>query len=296
METKDLYHFNLLKKVVSEEFLKAHKTASNIEDWKGEDIVLFQEALFVKTKAKVSEKWFYTYFKNTPEKLPRIDMLNLLSTYAGYANWMHFKATHRNNISIFPKKSILAVIISTPIVLLFILSVLKAEIEYHFCFLDDIKNEAITNIPLDIKILQGHESPIYLKTDSLGCFDYITRSHTIKFVVRSPYYKTDTIVRHKNSRANGLVKLASDDYALALEFYTSGNVTDWQKHKQKLSNLISNNAIIYQVFDHSLGIEMLSKDEFIRFLTIPTSNLKRLKILDKAYENGKIIKLKFMVK
>src|SRR5690606_36144211 len=38
---------------------------------------------------------FYTYFKNSPvTKLPRIDMLNILSVYAGYVSWYDFKKNH----------------------------------------------------------------------------------------------------------------------------------------------------------------------------------------------------------
>jgi hypothetical protein len=45
-----------------------------------------------KAKGNISEKSFYTYFKTSPvTKLPRIDMLNLLSIYAGYDSWYEFK-------------------------------------------------------------------------------------------------------------------------------------------------------------------------------------------------------------
>ena len=55
---------------------------------------MFQEDLFQEVKGKVSEKWFYTYFKNDAPKLPRIDMLNLLSSYVGFENWYAFKSAH----------------------------------------------------------------------------------------------------------------------------------------------------------------------------------------------------------
>ncbi|MBM7417784.1 hypothetical protein GGQ33_000308 [Chryseobacterium sp. JUb44] len=66
-----------------------------ISKWKGIDIIYFQEDLRKKAKGNISEKSFYTYFKSSPvSKLPRIDMLNLLSIYAGYDSWYDFKKNH----------------------------------------------------------------------------------------------------------------------------------------------------------------------------------------------------------
>lgn len=83
--------FELLKKEVSKRFFESNSASSqDISDWKGQDIVNFQEDVFEKTKSTVSEKWFYTYFKSEFKKLPRIDMLNLLAQYAGYSGWSEF--------------------------------------------------------------------------------------------------------------------------------------------------------------------------------------------------------------
>lgn len=96
MSLDDDFYFNLLKKEVALVLLKDHSVSTSIEEWKGEEIVLFQEDLFNKLKTKVSEKWFYSYFKNHPDKLPRIDMLNLLSNYVGSSNWGTFKVKHKH--------------------------------------------------------------------------------------------------------------------------------------------------------------------------------------------------------
>ena len=56
---------------------------SAISEWKGQDITDFQEELLSKVNAHISEKWFYTHMKSTNKTLPRIDVLNLLSKYAG---------------------------------------------------------------------------------------------------------------------------------------------------------------------------------------------------------------------
>jgi hypothetical protein len=92
----DLLHFEQLKKEVQGQYLKEYTPSQDdISKWKGIDIIYFQEDLRKKAKGNISEKSFYTYFKTSPvTKLPRIDMLNLLSIYAGYDSWYEFKKQH----------------------------------------------------------------------------------------------------------------------------------------------------------------------------------------------------------
>ncbi len=258
--------------------------------------MLFQEDLFQIVKAQVSEKWFYTYFKNDSGKLPRIDMLNLLSKYVGYENWHAFKETNSKK-SVNKRLNKKALYLILPLVVIIGLYLGKArKHEFAFCFVDAMNNQAITKSLLDIQILKDDESPLYLKSDSLGCFNYASRASYIKFVVKSPYYKTDTIIRHIDSNRNRVVQLSTDDYALMLRYYTSGNVKDWRAHKEKLSKLIAEDALIYQILGDNIGIEVYTKEEFIRLVTIPTDNLKTLEILDRTITNEKIVKLKFIIK
>ncbi|WP_299890066.1 hypothetical protein [uncultured Lacinutrix sp.] len=296
MNTINKHLFDTLKQAIETTFLENNSTTSSIENWKGEEIAAFQNDLLDKVKGKISEKWFYTYIKNTPEKLPRIDVLNLLCNYAGYTNWNTFKAENTTQKKLTKKRSLpkLWFLIIIPIALLAIN--LSSKNTFEFCFIDAIKNENITSIPLDIKILQDNESPIYLKTDSLGCFSYKSKSDVIKFVVQSPYHKTDTIVRNVNSNSNQVIKIKPDDYALMLHYYANGNIKDWKKHITTLNSLIANDAKIYRLFKNNIAIELYSKEEFISMLTIPTKSLKRIEILDKTIENGKIATLKFIVK
>lgn len=295
MNSETTYYFELLKNKVATTFLKDHAAPKTIEEWKGEEIVLFQEDLFDKVKAKVSEKWFYTYFKKEATKLPRIDMLNLLSEYVGLSNWNTFKNEHKNLVESKDKikKSKYLLLVFAPVAVLgwFLLN---SSNEFHFCFVDELQNKPI-EVVLDVKIISKEESPIIIKTDSLGCFTYKTAAEYITFVVKSPYHKTDTIVRHINTNANQRVHLTADDYALMLQFYTDGNIKDWKKNKNKLQHLIADDAVIYQFHSNNIGIELFDKDDFIRLLTIPTNSLQRIKILERTFENGKIIKLKFIL-
>ncbi|MFP7656944.1 hypothetical protein [Chryseobacterium proteolyticum] len=96
MTDLDLLHFEQLKRDVQAQYLEEYTPSyDDISKWKGIDIIYFQEDLRKKAKGNISEKSFYTYFKNSPvTKLPRIDMLNLLSIYAGYDSWYEFKKQH----------------------------------------------------------------------------------------------------------------------------------------------------------------------------------------------------------
>jgi len=290
--------FTHLKEAVATAFLENHSAPSSVEHWKGEDIVTFQEELRVKVKATVSEKWFYTYMKNDIDKLPRIDMLNLLSKYVGFQNWNDFKYTHLEPHAKSKKRSFFKKYrwaLYSLIIFLLVIYKLNAKNNFHFCFEDETKIGTIKSY-LDIKILKDTESPIFLKTDSLGCFSYATKESIVRFVVESPYYKTDTIIRSINTNGTGKINLDTDDYALMLQYYTKGNLKDWKKRKAQLKMIIADDAQIYQVYPAGIGIELYSKDDFIDKLTVPTESLKNMKILDKSYKNGQIIKLKFMVK
>jgi len=68
----------------------------SISEWRGQEIVDFQEDLLGKVNAQISEKWFYTHMKSEHRSLPRIDVLNFLSKYAGYENWDDFKFKNSN--------------------------------------------------------------------------------------------------------------------------------------------------------------------------------------------------------
>ncbi|WP_353778935.1 hypothetical protein [Winogradskyella sp. 3972H.M.0a.05] len=295
MNDKELYHFKLLKEAVFKAFSENKKVSKPIEAWKGETIVAFQEDLFEKLKAKVSEKWFYTYFKNTPEKLPRVDMLNLLSKYAGYDNWDSFIASNESEISISKKrKPWLALLVLIPLIMAAIWY-FNNEYNYHFCFIDSIKGEPITQVQLDITVLDKNESPLYFKTDSSGCFNYSSKEKHIELMVSSPFHKTDTIFRQHNSNKNPIVKLKTDDYALMLHYYTNNKIKDWKAHKAQLTNLFSEKVQIYRLYKNSINVELYTKDEFINTLTIPTKALRDIDILDKTVVDGKITSLKFIM-
>ncbi len=250
-------------------------------------------------KASISEKSFYSYFKNATEKLPRVDILNILSQYCGYTHWNDFKNNHSASPHLKRTTQIprwFWVVIIGFGLLTTVYFMIPIKNTFSFCFIDQDRNQPITRIPVDIIILNNRESPFYTKSDSLGCFIWKTKDDYIHFVVQSPYHKTDTIYRIAPSETQEHLKIQTDDYALMLHYYANGKVEDWKNRRNELSQMIADDATIFQVLPHGLGIEIYTKNEFINKLTTPTQSLKNIEIIESRRLNRQIVKLKFRVK
>ncbi|MXV37350.1 hypothetical protein GO491_01470 [Flavobacteriaceae bacterium Ap0902] len=320
MNSENILYFNQLKAQVVQVFMQNHVVNStDCNDWSGQEIELFQEDFIQKVKSGFSEKWFYTYFKNEVTKLPRIDMLNLMSMYAGYQNFADFKeknpiseeistnpieenstqniSNHKTKEPTALNKKPIFIAIGVIIVLgilYFILGLNKPTLNtYSFCFVEKSNHQA-PKTPLRVTLLLKNESPLELKTNPDGCFHYTTENKEIKFVVQSPFHEPDTIVRHIKNQNNETISLRSNDYALMLQYYTSSNVKDWKRKRERLENIIAEKATIYRVYPQS-GIALYNKKEFINQLTIPTAHLKNIQILEIEYDQNQIVKLKFTV-
>ncbi len=297
---EDKIVFELLKEAVAQKFLK-NNSASNpdISKWKGQDIISFQEDLQRYTKTSISEKSFYSYFKNSTEKLPRVDILTMLSQYCGYSNWNDFKEKKLSS-NVFKKKKRthkwFVIIVSSLGLVGILLFLIPTKHTFNFCFIDQDRNQPITRIPLDVIILNDKESQFYTKSDSLGCFSWKTTDDYIHFVVQSPYHKTDTIYRIAASENQEHLKVRTNDYALMLHYYANGKIEDWKNRKKELSRMISDDVTIMQILPHGLGIEIYSKNDFINTLTTPTESLKNIEIIESQRKNEQIVKLKFRIK
>lgn len=375
MADLDLLHFEQLKSEIQTKYLTNH-TPSNedISHWKGIDIIYFQEDLRKIAKGNISEKSFYTYFKSTPAtKLPRIDILNLLSVYAGYASWYDFKKNHlfadeilreqesgeeihtaetesepgndqnrasdgktagnemeesqleavlqksssenqeliknedfsgfsqnkeEPRVKKFVKKN-LWYGISGILALLVGFLALKDQFiskEYYYTFIDADRNSKI-NGDLQVKIFKENESPILYTAKPNEPFVYKNpSSKTLVMEVSSPYYKTDRIVRNlETAPESETIELKPNDYAIMLYYY-SNSKQDIKRKRERLNYLISDNALIYQVYDNDkYGVETLDKRRYITLVTTPTTSLKNMEVIDTQMEKGKIVLIKFKI-
>lgn len=370
MSDLDLLHFEQLKKQIQAQYLLGHTPShDDISKWKGIDIVYFQEDLRKKAKGNISEKTFYTYFKTVPStRLPRIDMLNILSIYAGYSSWFEFKKTHaftneviteeseatpeqatssddahtvpaiapdrtlnspntsdtpvlqnyttenqpdtyftKNNPEVNNTQQSRKIIvkeymwlgISAALALLVGFLIFRDELlsrKYLYNFIDADRNSAI-NAELHVEMLKDNESPVVYTAKPNEPFIYTTKSKTLTMVVSSPYYRTDTIRRNlETAPESENIELKPNDYAIML-FYYSKSITDLKKKRLSLDYLISNNALIYQVYDsEQYGVETMDKQRYISLVTLPTTSLENLEVIDtKTDSNGKINMIKFKI-
>jgi len=291
--------FEQLKKEVAKTFLQENTALSpDISQWKGDDIVRFQEDLLHKVKGRVSEKWFYNYFRNDIQKLPRIDMLNLLSQYAGYQNWADFKQKHRlkkiKKLKIhFNKSYSLILLLLILLGAMIFLGADKNEKKLQFCFTDE-NGQAIDKLKVTWLIPGESEKNLPLQQN---CVVFKSDLPEIQLRIESPYYK-DVIITRKpqTGNYNEQVVLQTDIVALLLQHYSVSDTRNWKKRQQRLENLIAKDALIYQQWSgKEKGIELYDKEDFIAQMCIPNGLIKNIKILEIEYKNNKINKLRFIV-
>ncbi len=309
MSAPDTYYFQQLKKDIAHRLQEAFPAITpEIGQWRGQEIGCFQHDLMEKVQGRVSEKWFYTHIKAEQESLPRIDILDLLSKYAGFQNWQAYKASHIQQPEGKPKevgkkaadKKAKTPIMYVSLVIVFALLMivyinLGRTSTYQFCFVNAYNKNPVRSSEIDVILLQNEESPYWLKPDENGCFGIQSHEEQVRFVVKGAYYMTDTITRILNkAKAEEQIALAPNDYALMIHLFSNARVEDWQKRRSQLESMFAEEAHIYQVFSSdALGIEMYNKQEFIDKLTMPIRSLQNIEVLETTYEKGKIKALRF---
>ncbi len=353
MSEIEFLYFQSLKKAVQDKYLESHSPSfDDISKWRGIDIIYFQEDLRQKAKGNISEKTFYTYFKNNAqEKIPRIDMLNILSVYVGFNTWSEFRKKNpipedKKNVEISstfiqpeviptqkeeltevsqPTTSIdnqafdeinqninfnhskqsffkrylwlgISVFLFTVVLILVFYDNLFYK-KYTYAFTDADRNSSIKG-ELDVKIIRENESPILfkIKPNSPFVYENRTKSKSLKMEISSPFYKPETIIRDlTNAPENENIELKPNEYAVQLYYY-SKSIKDFKKKTNELNKLISDNALIYQVVDSDIyGIETLDKQKYISLVTLPTTTLENLEVIDSQMKNGKIVMIKFKI-
>jgi len=297
----ELEYFDLLKDKIVAEMQKNYPGIPNsISEWKGQNIVDFQFELQTKINEHISEKWFYTHMKSSGGSLPRIDILNFLSRYIGERNWEEFKYQNNEGLKTEKAKQSRLSVYLIPFFALGMILILYLIFnqfyvqEYKFSFYDNDTKQPIHNILIEVNLIAENESPKSYLCDDKGSFRLRTNKKKIKFVVESPYYYTDTIVRTLNSfNHSERVKLKLDDYAVMIQYFSKSNVKDWLKRRDDLDAVFADNARIFRVMNETVGMEIYNKYEFINKLTLPTGSLKNIEIIDTQYKEGKITYLRF---
>ncbi|WP_415325305.1 hypothetical protein [Chryseobacterium sp. MMS23-Vi53] len=177
---------------------------------------------------------------------------------------------------------------------------------YKYCFTDADRGVGVINT-LEIKVIKENESPILYKIKPGECFYYSTKDKILKMQISAPFYEYLEVNRSlENAPEEEMIELKPDDYKMAAYYFSIKDVTGAPKEEQlalikqkrnQLENLISNSAVIYQVYDNNTyGIERLDKQKYITLVTTPTTSLKNLSVIEmKKDAKGKIISIKFKI-
>lgn len=177
---------------------------------------------------------------------------------------------------------------------------------YKYCFIDKDRGVSVINT-LEIMVIKENESPLMYKIKPGECFYYSTKDKNLKMRINAPFYEPLVVNRNlENAPEEEKIELKPDDYKMAVYYFSikdiqQGNpeerVALIKQKRNQLENLISNNAVIYQVYDNNTyGIESLDKQKYITLVTTPTTSLKNLNVIEmKKDTKGKIISIKFKI-
>ena len=317
----ELAHFRELKKTLLVKFCETQPHwDKGLVDFGQREIRHFQNILQEKTGGRVSEKWFYTHLKKDHPKLPRVDVLDLLSQFVGYQNWSNFQSKNAVTYSSIKeeqikttkknlpekenkKRSGVLVLLLTGGLAFFTLVLVLSNInspevsKYEICFMDALTRLPIKNAGLTIKQLPKNESPKTTVLTNNNCHVFSIKNKEVIFSVEADYYHTDTIRRSViDGQKKETILLRRDEYAWMIHLFSSGNLKDIEKQRIQLGKMISDEAMIFQIDAATgMGMELYNKKEFIRKMTLPVLSLKNIRVLNTLYDkNGQILKMKFI--
>lgn len=264
----------------------------DITQWKSKTIEKLQEDLLEKVNGRISEKWFYTHIKSDHDSLPRIDILDLLSQYVGFQGWEDFLSEEKP----VKKKVKWYFLLPIPLLLLAIIGMYySGKGSHQFCFIDTYTKQVINPSEIEVFWLKKGESPIPVLPDSTGCFTFNTNSSSIKLIIKSAYYHSDTLTRYFDERRTyEKLRLRTDEYARIIRLVSDGKLEEWSERKLFLENMFTDNAKIYQLMSQgNYALAIYNKEEFVRKLMLPSGTLKKLDVIDTEYEGDKISVLRF---
>lgn len=274
--------FEKLKVAVRDKAEERLNIRKEFVDWSLNDIRDFRVDLEEVCKSSISEKWFYTHLKNSSDKLPRIDVLNLLSEYCGYANWDDFNYVPqivKTSNRAYWMMLVGGLILALSAFLLWPRSKGKVLLFEDAYTKEEIPVSAFSFLKVDGELVSGTVIQSVLQPGDT-------------IVVDGPYYKVKQVT--VGSEDTTIVTVFPDDYALMLNYFSRSVTEDWDQRRSQLMEAIHPSAKIFQSHPQYSGIEMLNREEFIDRLTLPVNSLKNLEIQDVVYKDEKIYRLRFL--
>lgn len=275
-------------------------------EWKtfsSKDILQLIESIETETKQRISEKWIYTHLKpEVNEKLPRKDMLDILTSYCHMDSWNAFvyslnKPVLSDGVSedgtipepIQPKSTNrwLFVLIGMFAVTIGVFlwkyrGVQTKTVQSEIPVKDFYTGEEIhdTTIQLFVKENEGLK-PLRIKNSSSFNLEEKT-----EIVVESPFYSEAKVEIERETKS---IVLKPDDYAMMLKAFIQSDIKDWETRKTQLNSILSENLEVLIHLQNNLGIEYMNKEEFTQKLTIPTTGVKRWQVLSLEQDSSQRI-------
>lgn len=254
-------------------------------------IVLIEE----KTKQNVSEKWIYTHLKpETNSKLPRKDMLDILSQFSEFSGWDEFQFKNREVVSkenvLLPKKKNKSLFILIGILIALIIGIFliysNKKSTQKFRLKNEFTQETIQAKDVKAYKIENNEKiQIPIKNAEV---EVESNDENTKIVVESPYYKKQEIKVNANFGKSEIL-LKPDDFAMMLKAFMKSDIKDWETRKVQLNKILSEDLEVIVMLKDNLGAEYFDKKEFSQKLIVPTESVKKMQILEiKNDGNGKI--------
>ncbi|WP_339889414.1 hypothetical protein [uncultured Flavobacterium sp.] len=259
--------------------------------WKtfsSQDIQNLIELIEIKVKQTVSEKWIYTHLKpETNDKLPRKDMLNILSQLVGFSSWDEYVFKHKIVVTELHTEEMKSnknkIIWFTG---LLVLTAISAFVFYNLIYENDNVHslevkDSYTNDKInmgDIKatiVNDSSEIPVEIINSELQ----IKIKDSIKVVINSPFYEEKEIMV-TNTHPHPNIVLEPNDYAMMLKGFMKSDIKDWQTRKEQLDKILSDDLEVIVMLKNNLGAEYFNKEEFSEKLIIPSASLKKMKVLE----------------
>ena len=255
----------------------------NWKTFSSQDIQNLIDLIAVQVKQTVSEKWIYTHLKSeTNNKLPRKDMLDILSQLVGYSGWDEYVFRWKQEVIpiISKPKQNYKVFFSFGFIGLFLIGFFSYRylnreevqtIEVKNAFTEEqINSEEVKAVIIENNV----ETPIEIVDSKIQ----ISAKDSTKIVLKSPYYKNKTIVVGKSNTAP--IALQPDDYAMMLKGFMKSDIKDWETRKEHLHKILADDLEVLVLLKNDLGIEYFNKQEFSEKLIVPSVALKRMKVID----------------
>ena len=283
----DLEFFYQLKKSVLEQYQNSYPYFNG--SWKSfsaQDILNLIDDIQLITKQSISEKWIYTHLKpEANQKLPRKDMLDILSVYVGKSGWDEFvfngniKENNNNfKLGFSNKIGIWVLFFGVLIAGFFIWKFLSKE-EQKLEFQNSFTKDSIAKEEVKAYVVEDTvEKQIDINSSTFN-IDKAT-----KVVLKSPFYKPKEITILPNEPI-AKVELNPNDYAMMLKAFMKSDIKDWQTRKEQLNKILSDNLEVMVMLQNNLGAEYFNKQEFSQKVILPTASLKKLKIVELKQEN-----------